>query len=222
MKSSLTIIFFIFILSTRLSAQLTGLDSVCSGNIYTYTVNIPGTDSVNWTLPSGWVLLSSSGNQINVLCNVNVGTICGNAFDSLGASLGQQCKTISWGGSGSNWHPDAHQTQPCQCPLFVVDVVPDGTGGCGTCTGTPSPNLHYAVYNHTWPATWSAFVVYADGVTPFHLPISNTVCYVYLIDVTFGLQNAIRIEGGLCPASNNNMVTLPACLYAKTSVKEFP
>src|SRR6187401_3015257 len=86
-------------LSFTSPAQITGDSVVCAGWIYQYQVSIPGAVTYNWTVPAGWYGLTGQGSsQISVTCNVGLGTVCVEGFDSLGTSLSTDCIGVQWGG----------------------------------------------------------------------------------------------------------------------------
>lgn len=73
--------------------SVTGTLSVCNGNSYTYTANIPGGHktgySYNWTYPSGWSVESTSLNTIRLYVpsnNSSYGTVRVSVNNSCGAS----------------------------------------------------------------------------------------------------------------------------------------
>jgi PKD repeat protein len=224
MKKNLFIFYFLLSFTNSISAQVTGPDSVCSGMIYSYDANIPGADSLTWTFPVGWHQLNITGTQVEVLCNKNIGQICATGFDSLGNNLGQHCIQVVWGGSGSGWHVQTQIVYPtCSCHNYTASVIPDPGTACGVCTeGYLSPNLRYGIYASPWPST--QFRGYADSNTQFgsqNTGIAYTF-YVYQIDITFGINNAILIEGGLCTAPVNNVFTIPGCWPTNLGITATP
>lgn len=201
--------FCLFVFHTQ--AQITGSDTVCAGYIYTYDATIAGADSFAWTLPPGWYVLSGEGtSQVQVLCNQNIGQVCASGYDTAGNFISQFCYNVAWGGGGIGWDVYLNQIAFCGCGIFTVSIVPNGTGNCGGCgSGFPSPNIRYAVYDNIWG--FGNFVIYADGVTPIGALGNQVWYYVYCVDITFGINNAILIEGGNCPAQINNSFPLGPC-----------
>jgi hypothetical protein len=66
--------------------SITGNNSVCPNSSNFYFVNpVPGATSYTWTLPSGWIGLSTS-NSINATAGVNGGTITVTANNACGSS----------------------------------------------------------------------------------------------------------------------------------------
>jgi hypothetical protein len=212
MRSTLLSFIFILCFVNLSSAQVIGTDSVCPGYIYNYSVVISGADSISWSFPTGWQILQNNGAQVQVFCNVNAGQICAIGFDSAGNNVGNFCKNVVWQGGGGSWHIDVVQHPVCQCYTATASVVPDSSPQPCTCTGTPSSNLHYAYYNNPWPT--GQFRGYIDSPVNLNAPVgSPQTYYVYLIDVTFGIQNAVRIQGGSCAGTIVNSFTLPNCFY---------
>jgi hypothetical protein len=212
MKAILLFITFFFSLISRPFAQVIGTDSVCPGYIYNYSISISGADSISWSFPSGWQILQDNGTQVQVFCNVNDGQICVTGFDSAGNNIGHFCKNVFWQGGGGSWHVQVIQQGLCQCYTATVSVVPDNSPQPCTCTGAPSINLHFAYYNNPWPS--GQFLGYIDFPVNLNAPLgSPQTYYVYLIDVTFGIQNAVRVLGGACAGTMANSFSLPNCNY---------
>jgi PKD repeat protein len=204
-------LFLCFIYCTDLKAQITGSDTVCASYIYSYSVTVPGATTYNWTVPAGWNVLHGQGtSQINAFCNVNTGNVCVIAFDTSGNLLSQQCLTVQWGG-GNGWNTDTVHFGPCMCDPIGVTVVPNSSGCPGSCgSGIQSPNTFFAVYDNPWP--FGNYVCRADGTVHFTLlqPGQSHYYYVYLIDTTFGMNNAVRITGG-CSSTVNNGFLVSGC-----------
>lgn len=159
---------------------------------------------------------------MQLLCNQNVGQICVSGYDTAGNYINQYCLTVNWGDGGLGWNVQTNPLSFCQCPAYAALPVPNGTaGGCFGCgTGTPSPNITYFIYDNPWPG--GAWVGYADGVWGIGAPFTTTTYYVYQVDITFGINNAILIEGGACPGIVNNTFTLDPCNYINLGIIATP
>ncbi len=237
MKKSLLLIVFSILMSSISRAQISGSALLCPGFVYTYTANISGASTYSWTTPVGWQIISGQGtSQVEVLCNVNQGDICADGYDAGGIFIAQNCFTASWGGDGAGWDVIKTTIGSCICSPYTVSIQTNGgsspCGGCGS--GALSSNAVYGVYDAALPG--GIYLGLADGVTPYYPNASTVVTlYVYLMDTTYGLANAIQITGGTCAATINNTVQLfpctpptiiasvipaPACLGDTFTIKE--
>ena len=214
---------FSFLVSFPGYSQVNGSDTVCAGYIYTFDAVVAGADSFVWSYPANWAVISGGGTaQIQLLCTQNIGQVCVDAYDS-GNFLGQFCHDVHWGDGGVGWNLLVSGADMCQCPPALVTVVPNGTGGgCAGCgNGFLSSNIQFAIYDDPWPG--GTYLGPADGIYQLPLPFVTTTYYVYQVDVTFGINNAILIEGGLCPATVNNSFTLTGpCMYVNLPVYATP
>ena len=213
MKKSLLLIIFAVLMSSISRAQVSGSALLCPGFVYTYTANISGAVSYTWTTPVGWQIISGQGtSQIEVMCNVNEGDICADGYDGGGIFIAQNCFTASWGGDGDGWDAIKNSIGSCICsPYSITTQTNGGSSPCGGCgSGTLSANAVFAVYDSLLPG--GSFLGLADNVTPYY-PNATTVVtlYVYLVDTTFGLANAVPITGGTCATTINNTVQLFPC-----------
>jgi len=212
MRNFIYSIFFCILLSGFANAQITGSAVVCPSYLYDYSVSVPGAFSYNWTLPTGWIIMSGQGtSHINVFCNANIGSVCVDALDSLGALISHSCQSVIWGGA-SGWDVTKTTVLPCLCDPVAISVAPNTSGCPGSCgTGTQSPNTIFAVYNNPWPG--GTYLGRADGIATYPQPgigIIN-VLYVYQVDITWGINNAVLISGGSCVTNSNNTVYIYGC-----------
>jgi PKD repeat protein len=213
MKKSLLLLLFAILISSISRAQVSGSALLCPGFVYTYTANISGAVSYSWTTPVGWQIISGQGtSQIEVMCNLNEGDICADGFDGGGIFIAQNCLTASWGGDGDGWDAQKTSIGSCICAPYSISVQSNGgsspCGGCGS--GTLSPNAVYGVYNDTLPG--GTLLGLADGVTAYQPNDTSVISlYVYLIDTTQGMSNAVQITGGTCASTINNEVQLFPC-----------
>ena len=213
MKKSLFLIFIAILINSISRAQVSGSALLCPGFVYTYTANISGAVSYTWSTPIGWQIISGQGtSQIEVFCNVNAGDICADGFNAGGVFIAQNCFTASWGGDGDGWDAIKNAIGSCICsPYSITTQTNGGSSPCGGCgSGTLSSNAVYAVYNDTLPG--GTLLGLADGATAY-FPNDTAIVtlYVYLIDTTAGLTNAIKITGGTCASTINNSVQLFPC-----------
>ncbi|HEX2684211.1 MAG TPA: PKD domain-containing protein, partial [Ferruginibacter sp.] len=208
MKKLLLLFSFFFYFLTS-EAQITGSDTACAGYIYTYTVNMPGAVSFNWTLPSGWYFINGQGtNSVVVNCNVNAGQVCVTGYDAGLNTVGSFCKTVSWGTGGIGWYVSGIQTclDPpcCSHHSYVLNVQSQGpscAGGCGT--GYQNPNIIFAGFDNVWPS--GNFLGQVNGVNQFiDLTGMGMTVFVYAVDTTFGINNPVLVEGlnGCGPVNN--------------------
>src|SRR5258708_37112066 len=103
MKKNLLTTAIVFF-SVIAKAQITGSDTVCAGYIYTYTANIPGAVSYNWTLPGGWYFITGEGtDSVVVNCNDSIGQVCVVGYDSGNNAVDTICKSFVWGPGGIEW-----------------------------------------------------------------------------------------------------------------------
>lgn len=224
MKKSLLLILFSVLISSISRAQVNGSALLCPGFVYTYTANISGAVSYSWTTPVGWLIISGQGtSQIEVMCNENEGDICADGFDGGGIFIAQNCLTASWGGDGNGWDAIKTPIGSCICSPYSISVQSNGgsspCGGCGS--GTLSPNAVYGVYSDTLPG--GAFLGLADGISAYQPNDTSVITlYVYLIDTTLGLANAIQITGGTCATTINNAVQLFPCSPPTIIAEVFP
>lgn len=213
MKKSLLLFLFALLISSISRAQISGSALLCPGFVYTYTANISGAVTYNWTTPVGWQIISGQGtSQVEVMCNVNEGDICADGFDGGGIFVAQNCFTASWGGDGNGWDAIKNPIGVCICsPYSITTQTSGGSSPCGGCgSGALSSNAVFGVYNAALPG--GTFLGLADGTTPYYPNSSSVVTlYVYLIDTTYGLSNAVQITGGTCAATINNIVQLFPC-----------
>ncbi|MEO8148953.1 MAG: T9SS type A sorting domain-containing protein [Bacteroidia bacterium] len=207
-----SILFLIFSVE-KSDAQITGDTAVCAGNIYTYTANVTGAATYQWTTPAGWYNLQGQvTSTITVNCNVNDGDVCVEGFDSVGISLGSQCLTTHWGGGGQGWDVQPSTFTFCPSiwqnnfnPLQSIQISLNGTGGtCGNCGGLTNSNLAYCVYNG------NTFIGYPNGIPfAFYAPgYPNTInWHVEYVDTSNGLNlpYAVIIHSG-CGGSGNNSI----------------
>lgn len=217
------LILFLILVSFRGFSQVNGSDTVCAGYLYTFDAVVAGADSFVWSYPSGWAVISGANtSQIQLLCTQNVGQVCVDAYDN-GNFQGQFCHTVNWGDGGVGWNVQVTSATLCQCPPQIASVIPNGTGsGCAGCgNGLLSPNIQFAIYDNLWPS--GNYIGPADGVFQFPLPLFNTTYYVYQVDITFGINNAILIEGGLCAGIANNSFSLTGpCMYVNLPIYTIP
>ena len=216
---------FIFLaLNFSVHAQITGSDTVCAGYLYNFSANIAGADSFAWSMPTGWAIISGEGTSlVEMLCTQNTGQVCVDGFDTSGNFIAQYCHPVYWGNGGTGWDVTISFAWLCQCPPMTASIVPNVSGGsCGACgSGTPDPNLAYVIYDAPYPN--GNFFNLADGVSQFSYPFGNQVTYyVYLMDVTFGISDAILIDGGNCAGTNNNTFTLSPCNYVNLGITSTP
>jgi PKD repeat protein len=220
MNKKLLLLFFIAVIFKSSSAQITGSDTVCAGFLYTFNVTVAGADSFVWSYPNGWAEISGSGSsQLQLLCTQNVGQVCVDAYGN-GNFIVQYCHDVYWGDGGVGWNLSIDPVNLCQCPPMIATVVPNGTGGgCAGCgSGILSPNIQFAIYDDPWPT--GNYIAPADGSSQFPIPFVTTTYYVYQVDLTFGINNAILIDGGLCPATVNNSFTLNGpCMYVNLPIQ---
>lgn len=223
MKKSLLLILFALLISSISRAQVNGSALLCPGFVYTYTANISGAVTYNWTTPVGWQIISGQGtSQIEVMCNVNEGDICADGFDGGGIFIAQNCLTASWGGNGDGWDAIKTSIGSCICAPYSISVQSNGgsspCGGCGS--GTLSSNAVYAVYDSLPGGT---FLGLADGITAYQPNDTSVITlHVYLIDTTLGLSNAVQITGGTCATTINNAVQLFPCSPPTIVADVFP
>ncbi|MBL0102579.1 MAG: T9SS type A sorting domain-containing protein [Bacteroidetes bacterium] len=147
------------------------------------------------------------------MCNTNVGQVCVAAYDTAGLPLSTACLSIQWGGGGSGWEAIQTPVTPCNCAPFVIGVGPIAGICPGTCgNGMPSPNMYFAVYDNVWGS--GVYQGPADNATVYSTPFGTGIYswYVYPIDTSLGLANAILISGGSCGAPVNNIVTVFGCM----------
>ena len=205
MKKKLLLLFFIAAIFKSSSAQITGSDTVCAGYLYTFNASIAGADSFVWSYPAPWAVINGQGtSQIQLLCTQSDGQICVDAYDTNGLFIGQYCDTVYWGGGGVSLSVQLiNGICPCTNLGIEVNITP-GTScpGCGT--GSSSPYQLFGIYDGPWPS--GNYLCPADSVPCFGWPSTNTTFYVYLIDTTFGVNNALLIEGGACPSAANNSI----------------
>jgi hypothetical protein len=79
-------------------SAITGPSSLCKNQVSTYSVTaVAGTNVVyNWTVPSGWTILSHNGNSISVKAGTRAGIIGVTASNACG-NQGALCRSISIG-----------------------------------------------------------------------------------------------------------------------------
>ncbi|CAN5393629.1 hypothetical protein BH11BAC1_BH11BAC1_04510 [soil metagenome] len=167
---------------------ITGDTVVCSGNSYSYSINIPGAVTYTWTLPSGWYGMTGQGTaSITATCNISIGNICAEGFDQIGNSLGIQCITTQWGNGLACAPPTASfisMSNPI-CP--------------GTCTGFTNLSTNATSYLWSFP-----------GANPPTDTAANpgTICYNTpgYYDVTLVAMNA----------AGNDTLTLPDFIIVHT------
>lgn len=213
MKKSLLLIVFAILISSISRAQVSGSALLCPGFVYTYTANISGAVTYSWTTPVGWQIISGQGtSQIEVMCNVNEGDICADGFDGGGIFIAQNCLPASWGGDGNGWDAIKNTIGSCICSPYTIETQSNGgsspCGGCGS--GTLSSHAVYGVFSDTMPG--ANLLGLADGITAYY-PNDTAIItlYIYLIDTTNGLSNAVLITGGTCATTINNSVQLFPC-----------
>jgi len=205
----LLLLFSILLYSFISRAQITGSDTACAGYIYTYSVNMPGAVTFNWTLPTGWYFISGQGtNSVVVNCNVNVGQVCVTGYDGSAAIVGSVCKTVAWGTGGIGWYVDGIATclDPpcCSQHSYILNVLPQGSacpGGCGN--GYQNPNIIFGGFDNAWPS--GNYLGQVNGSTGFFdFTGFGTTVYVYPVDSTFGINNLILVSGqnGCGPVNN--------------------
>lgn len=213
MKKAILLLFISLLITSISRAQVSGSSLLCPGFVYTYTANISGAVTYTWTPPQGWLIISGQGtSQVQMMCNENEGDICADAYDGGGIFIAQNCLTANWGGDGTGWDAIKNAIGSCICSPYSISVQSNGgsspCGGCGS--GTLSSNLVYGVYDQVLPG--GSFLGIADGVTAYY-PNDTAIVnlYVYSIDTTLGLSNAIQITGGNCATTINNNVQLFPC-----------
>ncbi len=215
MNIKYVLLFLILTAAIKTNAQIIGSTDVCAGYIYTYSVNIAGAVTYNWTVPPGWYnLTGQSTSQITVTCNKFDGAISVEGFNPNGTSVGIQTLTTQFA-AGLGWNTNPSFISNCAGQVTgmpTTSVTPNGTGGgagCATSCGNGSltPNIDYVVYDDVWPAGNFIAVI---GVV-FGMPFTNTTYYVYKIDYSAGytpVSQAILIEGGCGNAVANNTIAL--------------
>jgi PKD repeat protein len=206
----LPVIFFL-LFSAAADAQINGSDTMCSGYRYTFTAAIAGADSFAWSFPSGWAVISGNGtSSIQVLCTQNIGQVCVEGYDTGGAFITQFCHTVYWGAGSEGWNVQ-YTPGTCACDPVTAYISSTGTGGgCAGCgNGTLSPNLVFAMYTAPWP---NGSYVCQVG-TPFLPPYATfATYYIYYVDITFGIYNAILIDGGLCSGAVDHILSVSPCV----------
>ena len=210
-------------ISVHVNAQITGSDTVCAGYLYIFNASIAGADSFVWSTPAEWVIFNGVGtSQIEVLVTQFVGQVCVDGYDSIGNFITQFCHSVNWGGSSQGWDIGLFPEHFCQCPPYIPSIQPNGTGNnCGGCgNGFPSQNIVYAVYDGPWPT--GNFVAIVDGFNSIIVTGLLANYFVYEVDVTFGINNAILIDGGACPATINNTFSLGPCIPLELGVTADP
>ena len=196
MKAKLVVLFILSLCSFSSSAQITGSDTVCAGVIYIYTANIPGSVTYTWTVPSNWYNMTGQGtSQITVSCNTNAGQVCVEGFDSIGSSMGNQCKTAVLGSAGGGnwtlWPSGINPVCDFYPPAHITPVMTfQGGGGCPqSCgSGISNPNVLWALYQ-------GQIYVGAIGTSMF---LGWGTYHAALVDTTLGsnFPQAIEIIGG--------------------------
>lgn len=208
--------------------QLSGDSIVCAGYTYSYSANIPGAVSYQWSFPTGWYGITGQGTaNVSATCNLNDGWVFVSGHDASGANVGaQQLQTYFGGGGFNGWDVQPPIAQGCTGLPFSVSVVPNGTGGGAGCSpgcgnGTLHPNIAYAIYTNIWPN--GNFLGFADGGIMYYGGFGGQA-YVYLVDVTNGLDppQAIRIEGGCGSGIVNNTIIINPLMPIPPNVIQSP
>lgn len=221
MKKNLLLLVCLLLLNSISKAQISGSALLCPGFVYTYTANIVGASTYTWTTPVGWQIVSGQGtSQVEVMCNQNEGDICADGYDGGGVFIAQNCFTALWGGDGTGWDAIKNTIGFCICSPYTITVQSNGgsspCGGCGS--GTLSANAVYAVYNDSLPS--GVLIGLADGITPYFPDTTAIITlYVYLVDTSAGLANAVPLTGSTCLTTINNAVQLFPC-YPPTIIAQ--
>ena len=231
MKTILTslVLFFVCAIS---NAQITGDITVCAGYTYSYSANISGAATYNWSLPVSWYGLTGQGtSNINATCNVNDGWITVTGYAASGTVVGVETIQTQFGGGGaSGWNVQPSSVSGCNGISFSLSVVPNGSGGGPGCpagcgSGSFHPNIVYGIYDGVWPN--GNYFGNADGFTTFILggpgsPVGTV--YIYLVDITNGVNppQAIKIQGGCGGGVVNNTSNIAPLLPSLPVVTQTP
>ena len=148
------------------AGTITGLDSVCinAGGTVTFTLaNASGADSIYWTVPGAWTLVSGqNSNSVTVNPNQNGGSItagefntCGTAsstpfnlsiIDTTPATITQSNDTLTASaGSSYQWYLNGTVINGATGQTYVTQTSGDykvEVTNAGNCSGT-SASLHY-------------------------------------------------------------------------------
>lgn len=226
-KLKIVLVSLFFFISLSAKAQLSGADTVCMGYLYNYDVLMPGAVTYQWSLPNGWYIYSGTGTA-NVVLNANLagGNVCVTGYDANSAVVNTLCKTVGEGGGGLGWDVVLGNQVGCPWSPYEFSIQPNGTGGnsgCAGCgVGIQNPNVELAIYDGPWPM--GNFLAMVNSMFPvLGLPGQTITYYIYLIDHTFGVPNAVLVQGGCGNASINNSVTvsLPS-LPMPLALSQFP
>lgn len=214
MKTILTTMVLFFFINIS-DAQIFGSNDVCPAYRYSYSATIVGAAIYQWNFPPGWYNITGQGTgTVTVTCNENYGDIYCEGIDAAGNSIATLVLVTQFGGGAAvGWDVQPQNSTSCVGDPYVLNVVPNGSGG-GSCpngcgNGTAILNVGFAVYDNVWPS--GNFVGFANGSSlPVPINPGSYTYYIYNVDYTNGTSTtqAVRIEGGCGTATVNNIVQL--------------